>query len=275
MLKRSGRARIQINEICATFLRHLFGRMRVANSPLDTVKKRALTIESDPQVADLLVSALKGALGSPVDHAADGQTAVSMAESFDYSLIALELTAPTLGGAELCAALRSAQPLCPLLAVTARADAIPFLLGTRSGVDDYVLKPIVPRELAAKALALWAGQPTLARPAAASAPPDFAVGGISFRSAERSLVVENKESGALSVAEFDLVCFLARNAGVWFSEEQILAALWGLNPPVSLRYLGIDFRRLRMKLRGVVTGFRYLAVAGDGRMRLDMESSGW
>lgn len=232
-------------------------------------EKRALVIESDGEVAEQLVHALGAAGVSHAARASDGQTGLAMAEAFDYALISLELMVPKLGGPDLCRALRDARPASPLLAVTARADAVAPLLGTRYGFDDYVFKPVVEGELTAKARALL-GRPTGVTHAAAPRLADLRVGDVSFSPATRAIVVEGRTLSGFSAAEFELVHFLATHAGASFPEQEVLATLWGLHPPVRLKQLSVNLRQVQQKLRSLITGFRYVSVSTDGRMRFDI-----
>ncbi|OGA64225.1 MAG: hypothetical protein A3G81_25160 [Betaproteobacteria bacterium RIFCSPLOWO2_12_FULL_65_14] len=232
-------------------------------------EKRALVIESEGEVAERLVRALGAAGVSHAAHASDGHTGLAMAEAFDYALITLELMVPKLGGPDLCRALREARPASPLLAVTARADAVALLLGTRYGIDDCVFKPVVEGDLTAKARALLA-RSTIITQAAAPEISDLRVGDVSFSPATRTIVVEGRTLPAFSAAEFELLYFLATHAGASFPEEEILATLWGLHPPVRLKQLSVDLRHVQQKLRGLMTGFRYVTMTERGRMRFDI-----
>lgn len=215
----------------------------------------------------MLVQHLRTASVSRVDHAADGPSGVAMAESFEYRLICLELLMPKLGGPDLCRALRAARKEAALMAVTARVEAVSSLLGTESGIDDYIAKPIEPRELVRRAELLLSRRPAGTTWNSAYLLDDFSVGELSIFPSMKGVVLEGRPVTNLSPAEFELICFLARNAGVSLSEEEILAALWSLYPPVTLRSLGINLRLLGMKLRGLLKGHRYLSF-GRGRVRL-------
>lgn len=225
-------------------------------------------MESDSGVADLLIQHLRTTSVSRVDHAADGASGLAMAESFEYRLICLELLMPKLGGPDLCKALRAARREAALVAVTARVEDVSSLLGTESGIDDYIVKPIEPRELVRKADVLIRRRPPASAWNSSRPPDDFSVAGLSIFPSMKGVVVEGKSVANLSPAELELICLLARNAGVSLSEEEILATLWGLYPPVNLKCLGVNLRLLGMKLRGIDTGHRYLSF-GRGRVRLD------
>lgn len=185
-----------------------------------------------------------------------------MAESVAYRLITLDLMMPKLGGPALCRSLRELRPESAILAITARSDAIASLLGMQFGIDDYLYRPIVPSELVRKVEAL------LLRPKEAASEPDgqadLVVGGISLRSSSRSVGVNGRRVATVSVAEFDLLCLLARHPESVFSEDEILAKLWGLGPPIRLKHLSVDLRALRLKLKEASSGFRHLQLTKAG-----------
>ena len=236
---------------------------------------RALVLESHRDVADSLIGCLVKAKLHAVDLAADGQAGLSMAQSVDYGLISLDLMMPKIGGARLCKALREARRDTPLLAVTARVDAIEALLGKVDGVDDYLLKPAAPRELLRKAEALLA-RPRSTNPVVhVMTHAEFIAGGVSFDPATRNVVIEGRTIAGLSLAEFELLYFLAENERVPFSEEELLAAVWNLHPPVKLKHLSVDLGMLRRRIRGISSGLRYVQLTEDGRTCFDCGGGPW
>ena len=237
--------------------------------------RRVLVIESDPEVADLLARLLKKTNAQRVDHAADGRTGLSMAESLDYALITLDLMLPKFGGPGLCRAIREARRDTPLLAVTARVEAVEDLLGKITGIDDYVLKPVAGRELQRKAEALLARPPSSGPLLHGHTHAEYLAGSVSFDPATRSAAIEGKTIAGLSLAEFELLCFLADNEGVPFSEEELLAMVWNLHPPVRLKHLSVDLSVLRRRIRGMSSGLRYLTLTEDGRTRFDGGAKPW
>lgn len=236
---------------------------------------RVLVIESDADVADLLVRQLSNTKVQGVDHAADGRTGLSMAESLDYALITLDLMLPKLAGPELCTLLREARRDTRLLAITARVDAVEGLLGTVTGVDDYLLKPLAVRELLRKAEALLARPPSSGPVLPVYTHTQYVSGGVSFDPATRTVVIEGKPIAGLSLAEFELLYFLAENEGSSFSEEELLAKVWNLHQPVKLKHLALDLGVLRRRIRGLSSGQRYLKLTQNGRTLFDGGTTPW
>ena len=104
----------------------------------------------------LLVKGIKFNLeneGYTVDACYDGESAVQLAASGDYSLIILDLMMPGLDGLEACQKIRGFSTV-PIIMLTARSEDADKLLGFESGADDYVTKPFNILELKARIRAL-------------------------------------------------------------------------------------------------------------------------
>ena len=65
----------------------------------------------------------------------------------------LDLRLPDMSGFDVCRALR-AKSIVPIIIITAQTDTYDMVAGLEAGADDYVTKPIVPKELAARIRAL-------------------------------------------------------------------------------------------------------------------------
>src|SRR5436309_14137863 len=90
--------------------------------------RRALVVEDDPDIVELLVRYLS-ADGWAVDALADGRRALDRARSGGYQLVVLDLQLPAIDGLTLCAELRRGGatrdlPVVMLPARGAEADRI-------------------------------------------------------------------------------------------------------------------------------------------------------
>ncbi len=65
----------------------------------------------------------------------------------------LDLRLPDMSGFDVCRALRAAS-IVPIIIITAQTDTYDMVAGLEAGADDYVTKPVVPKELAARIRAL-------------------------------------------------------------------------------------------------------------------------
>lgn len=227
------------------------------------MNKRVLVVESHADVARPMVQRLR-TVAKGVDQAEDGRSALLMAQSADYDLIVLELVLPRLGGRSLCEALAAQGSGAPRLAVTARADLIPALLGIKGGVDDYLIKPFHLDDLQERARKLmFAHAPRFAR-AKESGPAQ--VGDLIVDVSKSEVTLQGKPLRGLSTRDVDVLHFLARNPGLACSREELLAAIWGIRHPIGLECTGVNLVGLRIRLRAS-DGHQYLAVTRDGLAR--------
>src|ERR1700745_1100518 len=110
--------------------------------------------------------------------------------------------------------------MIPILRLTARAAEMDRVLGLELGADDYVTKPFSPRELVArvKAILRRAEGPR-------SGPTVLPAGDVEVATGRR----EARVGGAavtLPAREFDLLQYLAENAGLALSRRQLLDGVW-------------------------------------------------
>ena len=73
--------------------------------------------------------------------------------SSEVDLVLLDLRLPDMSGFDVCRALRSAS-IVPIIIITAQTDTHDLVAGLEAGADDYITKPVVPKELAARIRAL-------------------------------------------------------------------------------------------------------------------------
>ena len=196
----------------------------------------------------LLVKGIKFNLeneGYTVDACYDGEAAVNMARSGEYSLIILDLMMPKKDGLEACQEIRSFSTV-PIIMLTARSEDSDQLMGFESGADDYVTKPFNILTLKARVRAL------LRRASMTAAPEDNAsellsCGHISLDEKRRS-AFKSGEEVELTMKEFDLIAFLMKNPGKVYSRESLLDLVWGYDYLGDTRTVDVHIRRIREKL---------------------------
>src|SRR6185437_16041158 len=110
--------------------------------------ERILLVEDDPRLAEMLCEYL-GQAGMRVTVAPLGATALERLSSADYDALVLDLMLPDMDGLEVCRRVRTGSDT-PVLMLTARGDAIDRIIGLELGADDYLPKPLEPRELLAR-----------------------------------------------------------------------------------------------------------------------------
>jgi two-component system, OmpR family, response regulator MprA len=117
------------------------------------VAERVLIVEDDAPVRRMLARSL-GAEGFEVRSAADGGTALAMAEDSAPDLVVLDIGMPGLSGIDVCRRLRDKGLTGGVLMLTARDAVEDRVRGLDAGADDYVAKPFAIDEVVARLHAL-------------------------------------------------------------------------------------------------------------------------
>ena len=139
-----------------TRLRH-DRRLHLAHPDLDQLSwrlmsGRILVVEDDERIRSSMRLALEGE-GYEVRDAASGEEGLDMFAEAPPDVALIDLMLPGMDGFECCRALRRSSAV-PIIIVTARSDTHDVVAGLEAGADDYVTKPFVAKELAARIRAL-------------------------------------------------------------------------------------------------------------------------
>jgi DNA-binding response OmpR family regulator len=137
---------------------------------LETNGSRILVADDDRVVRRIVVTKLSG-LGYDVTDVEDGQEALELLEGGQVpNLLITDSLMPRMNGLQLVRALRqNSNPdlaTLPIIMLTSRQGERDIIEGLEAGVDDYVIKPFSPDELAARVrTVLWRAQepPALSR----------------------------------------------------------------------------------------------------------------
>ncbi len=111
-------------------------------------------------VRRIVVAKLYG-LGYEVTDVQDGQEALDLLEDGEIpDLLITDSNMPRMNGLQLVRAIRESQDpalaLLPIVMLTARQSERDIIEGLETGLDDYVIKPFSPDELAARVrTVLW------------------------------------------------------------------------------------------------------------------------
>jgi DNA-binding response OmpR family regulator len=200
---------------------------------------RLLLIEDDRTIAAPLRDGLARE-GFDVEVAATGAEALA-AEPAD--LVLLDLGLPDLDGRVVCQQLR-ARSSVPIIVVTARGDEIDRVMLLELGADDYVVKPFGFRELVARIRAVLR---RTSGNAPAPATSMITVGALTIDQRART-VSFGGEGVTLTPKEYDLLVYLAADAGAVKTREQLMRDVWDQNWWGSTKTLDVHVASLRKKI---------------------------
>jgi DNA-binding response OmpR family regulator len=201
-----------------------------------------LFIEDDDGIRLALRLALEDE-GYTVHEAVDGGSGLTVFGEHEIDLVLLDLRLPDMSGFDVCRSIR-AQSIVPIIIITAQTDTHDMVAGLEAGADDYVTKPVVPKELAARIRALLR---RVHLQEATSAPKVAKFGDLEVRR-EQGIVLKAGEELSLTKTEFRLLCEFADHAGAVLSRDQLLERVWGYEYLGDSRLVDAHVRRLRVKV---------------------------
>lgn len=200
---------------------------------------RILVAEDDAALAEFLHQRLEQEKFA-VQLVSDGKEAVRMASNQQYDLVLLDLSLPGASGLDVLKGIRSQKPDLPVLIVAGASMVEERVQGLDAGADDYVAKPFVFAELAARIRAvLRRGN----RPARAVLQVDDLELDRLSRAVRRG--THNIE---LSPKEFALLEYLMRHEGRPVPRTAIVEDVWKLNFDTMTNVVDVYINYLRRKV---------------------------
>ncbi len=199
-----------------------------------------LVVDDEPQILRVMRASLP-ARGYEVRTASDGDEALDEIGKQMPDIIILDLAMPGMSGLEVCRRVREFSSV-PVIVLSAKGSESDKVAALDLGADDYVTKPFGMDELLARVRAVLRRLP--ASEAGASV---LEVGDVLIDSAERRVVVAGKEF-KLTPKEFDVLKYLASNAGKVVTHRKLLQSVWGWQSSEQTEYLRVVINQLRRKI---------------------------
>ena len=129
----------------------------------------------------------------------------------------------------------------PIIMLTAKSTEYDKVIGLDGGADDYVTKPFGTMELMARVKAL------LRRAEPVSDGKEYSIGPLLLNPDKHIIRVDGQDV-ALTLKEFQLLCYLIRNKGNVMTRDRILQEIWGYEFDGENRTVDVHIRTLRSKL---------------------------
>jgi DNA-binding response OmpR family regulator len=221
---------------------------------VDSVERsRLLVIEDDTRIGSSLARALEGS-GYAVTWAPTAQDGIdefmqALTNNAPYRLVLLDLGLPDANGLDVCRTLVNADPLIPVVMLTARDDELDSVIGLDAGAVDYVTKPFSLAPLLARIRAQLRRNDHVdgADTSGKHSPTVISIGALTIDRAARR-VVHNEHEIAFRPKEFDLLTRLAVDVGSVITRETLMADVWDTEWFGSTKTLDFHIAALRAKL---------------------------
>lgn len=156
-----------------------------------------------------------------------------------FDLIVSDIMMPNVDGFEFVKNVRALNESIPILFMTARDDFAAKQRGYRSGIDDYMVKPIDLEELLLRIGALL-------RRARIAASRCITIGNFSMNADERTAYL-GKEEIPLTSREFNLLYKLLSYPKKTFTRSQLMDEFWDADTASGPRTVDVYMTKLRSK----------------------------
>lgn len=212
---------------------------------------KVLIVDDESSIVELIRYNLERE-GFSIISAADGGTAIKLAQEEKPDLIILDIMLPVQDGLSVCRILQqdAGTKRIPVIMLSARGEELDKVLGLEIGADDYITKPFSVRELLARVRA------TLRRGGMES---EDTTGNEKIKLFRGPLVIDrekftvtlNGQKQDFTPKEFELLAFLAAKPGKVFSRDYLLDHIWGYDFATDSRLVDVHIRHIRQKLEQV------------------------
>jgi DNA-binding response OmpR family regulator len=200
---------------------------------------RVLVVEDERKTASFIRKALQ-AENFAVDVTANGNDALSMANTTPFDAIVMDIMLPGRDGLSVLRQLRDQKNSTPVLLLSARGQVNERVDGLNAGADDYLPKPFALAELIARVRAVGrrANEP------------------VSLQLRVRDLVLDTvthmgrrgERKIELTAREYRLLEFLMRTPGRICGRMAILEKVWDYNFDPGTNLVDVYVKRLREKV---------------------------
>lgn len=160
-------------------------------------------------------------------------------------LLLLDVMLPEEDGISILKKLRADTKTArlPVIMLTARSSEFDKVTALDLGADDYVTKPFGVMELCARVKALLRRSANVK----VASGKEYTLAELTV-SVDRHEVRVGQECVALTLKEFDLLCYLLENRDVVMTRDKILSEVWGYDFDGENRTVDVHIRTLRSKL---------------------------
>jgi len=209
---------------------------------MDYSDYKILLVDDEEDIIEFLTYNLQKE-GFQVSAAYNGLQAIEKATEEKPHLIIMDVMMPEMDGITAVTEIRKNPKLDETLIIflTARSEDYSQIAGLEAGADDYVSKPIKPKVLVSKLIAL------LRRSVKKEKLEIIKVNDLVIDQ-EQFVVIKNNEQIILPKKEFKLLKLLAVSPNKVFTREEIFSKVWGDDVIVGDRTIDVHIRKIREKI---------------------------
>ncbi|MEH6721645.1 MAG: response regulator transcription factor [Aurantimonas endophytica] len=207
------------------------------------MSQRILVVDDEPQIRRFLKIALE-AHGFEVVEAVRGEDGVAKTATTQPDLVVLDLGLPDFDGKMVVQRIREWSQV-PILILSVRQAELEKVAALDAGANDYVVKPFGIAELLARMRVLLRTRDGAAPVTDVS---ELRFGGLELNLATHEVTLDG-EPIRLTRKEFELLRYLAANAGRIVTHNRLLTEIWGPAHGNDLQYLRVFIGRIRAKLK--------------------------
>lgn len=197
---------------------------------------KILIAEDEEPIDNLIRMNLKKA-GYACECAYDGQEAADRMEEGHYDLLLLDIMLPKINGYELMEYAKSIQ--LPVIFITAMDSTENKVKGLKMGAEDYLAKPFEIVELLARVEAVLRRCNKIGRM--------LHILDVDIDLSSRTVMQDNQQI-LLTLKEYELLLFFARNPNIALYREVIYEQVWEKEYTGDSRTVDLHVQRLKKKL---------------------------
>lgn len=200
---------------------------------------RVLVVEDEKDLNSIICSKLVKE-GYNVDACYDGQAALDYMEAENYDGAIMDIMIPNKDGITVLREMRNAGIQVPVLFLTAKTETQDIVRGLDAGASDYMTKPFEFSELMARLRVMLRTQ----NPVNVNV---ITCGSLVVDMNNRQAIRDGKVIN-LTVREYAILEYLARNRNVVVTREQIRVNIWNIDDDVNSNVIDVYIRYLRRKI---------------------------
>lgn len=200
---------------------------------------RVLVVEDEKDLNSIICSKLVKE-GYNVDACYDGQAALDYMEAENYDGAIMDIMIPNKDGITVLREMRNAGIQVPVLFLTAKTETQDIVRGLDAGASDYMTKPFEFSELMARLRVMLRTQNPVNENV-------ITCGSLVVDMNNRQAIRDGKVID-LTVREYAILEYLARNRNVVVTREQIRVNIWNIDDEVNSNVIDVYIRYLRRKI---------------------------